>query len=163
MTPTNKRVEAVVIDASIAVAVSAKEVDKVQTASATVEHYHKEQCLFFAPGAIVSESLYVLCKQLEKGRLSERVHSLAIDNLAEFLAPILSSTQGDKSLVRRAEEIRGIYSCRRTTDGIYIALAEQLAATYETVLLTFDEGMVNQAAQCAPTVKVHLLPVLPNP
>ena len=163
MTPTNKPVEAIILDASVAVAVSAKETDKVQIAQETIQYYTDQQCLFFAPGVLVSESLYVLCKKVETGKLSAEDHIEAINDLADFLLPILSSTQGDKSLIKRADEIRGEYSCRRSADGLYIALAEELAAIYETVVLTFDEDMVKQAARHAPTVKVQLLPILPNP
>ena len=66
---------------------------------------------------------------------------------------------GEGSLVLRAEEIRGSYSCRRSADGVYIALAEELTVIKPTVLLTFDEDMVKQALKNAPTVSVHLLTI----
>lgn len=40
-----------------------------------------------------------------------------------------------------------------------LALAEELAQSGAAELLTFDGGMVNQAAKNAPTVKINLLPV----
>jgi len=159
MIQTNKNVEAVVLDASVAVAVSAQESDKERAARDTMKYYSDRQCLFFAPGVIVSESLYVLCKQVDNGKITEQIHALAITKLEAFLAPVLPSTRGDKSLIKRATEIRGTYSCRRSADGLYIALAEQLSAIYETVILTFDEDMPKQAARNAPTVTVQLLPV----
>ena len=57
----------------------------------------------------------------------------------------------------RAEAIRAGYSCRRSADGIYIALAEQLTAVMPTTLLTFDQDMKSQAAKNAPTVTVVTL------
>ena len=57
----------------------------------------------------------------------------------------------------RANEIRASYSCRRTADGIYSALAEELTQTGPTELLTFDGDLPRQAARNAPTVKVRLL------
>jgi len=61
-------------------------------------------------------------------------------------------------LIARAEEIRGGYSCRRSADGLYIALAEELSQSVPTELLTFDEDLPKQAAKNAPAVKVNLLP-----
>lgn len=136
---------------------------KVRIAQDTIQFYTDRQCLFFAPGVIVSESLYVLCKQVESGEITAENHTEAVKDLADFLIPVLSSTQGDKSLIKRANEIRGTYSCRRSADGLYIALAEQLSAIYETIILTFDENMPKQAARHAPTVKVQLLPTSSNP
>jgi len=117
--------------------------------------------LFFAPSVIVSESLYVLCKKVERSKLTAEEHVSAIDELLVFLLPVLTSSRGEVSLLKRADEIRGTYSCRRSADGLYIALAEQLSPIYETVLLTFDEDMPKQAARHAPTVTVRLLPVSP--
>jgi predicted nucleic acid-binding protein len=60
-------------------------------------------------------------------------------------------------LLLRAEAIRGSYTCRRSADGVYIALAEALSATRPTVLLTLDEGIKRQAAANAPAVRVHIV------
>ncbi len=161
MTPTNKTVEAVVLDASVAVAVAAKESDKEPAVREALRFYSERNCLFFAPSVIVSESLYVLCKKVERSKLTAEEHVSAIDELLVFLLPVLTSSRGEVSLLKRADEIRGTYSCRRSADGLYIALAEQLSPIYETVLLTFDEDMPKQAARHAPTVTVRLLPVSP--
>jgi predicted nucleic acid-binding protein len=51
------------------------------------------------------------------------------------------------------------YGCSRSSDGLYIALAEELVNTYDTEIVTFDKGFINQAAKNAPTVKVNLLTI----
>lgn len=70
---------------------------------------------------------------------------------------ILPPPRGDASLITRAEEVRSGYGCSRSADGIYIALAEELARQGPTNLLTFDQDLENQAKQNAPTVSVHLI------
>jgi len=73
------------------------------------------------------------------------------------LSFIQPHSNGEIALVLRAEAIRGLNSCRRSADGLYMTLAEELAQTRPTVLLTFDEDMAKQAARNAPTVTVELL------
>lgn len=149
--------QAIVMDASVAVAISAKESDKEAQAEAALALYTAQGCDFFAPGALVSETLYVLCKKLEKGDLSGTDYAQSVEDFHSLLSFIQSPPQGEISLVLRAEEIRGDYACRRSTDSIYIALAEELTQVRPTVLLTFDEGMVKQAAKNASSVAVQLL------
>lgn len=103
---------AVVMDANVFIALSAREKAKLAVAEAALSAYAAKGWLFYAPGVIIAEALYVLCG----------------------------------------------YSCRRSADGIYIALAEELAQTRTTELLTFDTDLPKQAARNAPTVKVNLLP-----
>jgi predicted nucleic acid-binding protein len=81
------------------------------------------------------------------------------------MRPLLFVTQryhpppgGDVALLLRAEEISSGYSCLHTTDGFYIALAEELAKHGDAEFVTFDKGVVNVAAKNAPTVKINLLP-----
>jgi predicted nucleic acid-binding protein len=64
---------------------------------------------------------------------------------------------GDVALIQRAEQISNGYGCSRSADGIYIALAEELQQSVQTVILTFDQNMPNQAASKAPSVTVQLL------
>ncbi len=156
-TPTSSPAGAVVVDANISVAVTAKETDKQPQASARLAHYTALGYEFFAPGVLVSETLYVLCKKLEKATLTPATHAQALADFHTFLSFIQAPPNGEIALVLRAEEIRGNYTCRRSADGIYVALAEELSATRPTVLLTFDEDMVKQAARNAPTVTVELL------
>jgi predicted nucleic acid-binding protein len=148
---------ALVLDASVAVAVAAREADKEPKASAEIVSYSGGGYEFFAPGVLVAETLYVLCKKLENGVLTAADHSQAVQDFHIFMSGVLPSPFGDGALALRAEAVRGGYTCRRSADGIYIALAEALATTRPTVLLTFDEDMSRQAAKNAPTVTVHLL------
>jgi len=67
---------------------------------------------------------------------------------------------GDKSLIERAEEIRGAFGCSRSADGIYLALAEELNAAMSTELVTFDAGMLNQAARSSLRMLVVVLPTV---
>ena len=157
--PTNTQpVAAVVVDANIAIAICANEAGAVN-ASIAIDHYAKLKAEFFAPGAIIVETLYVLCGKLRDGILTGAEHSRAIQDFALFMRLVRSTPNGDGALVLRAEAVRGSYSCRRTSDGIYIALAEELASYRPTTLLTFDENMVKQTARTSPSVSVHLIAV----
>ena len=70
------------------------------------------------------------------------------------------STPGDESaLMKRAVEIRGTYACSRSSDGLYIAYAEELSKSRITEILTFDKGMKNQISNYAPTVTLNLLTI----
>ena len=126
-------------------------------ASARLAHYTALGYEFFAPGVLVSETLYVLCKKLEAGTLTLATHAQAITDFHTLLSFIQPPPNGEISLALRAEAIRGNYTCRRSADGFYIALAEELNASRPTVLLTFDEDMAKQAARNAPSVMVELL------
>jgi predicted nucleic acid-binding protein len=161
MTPKTKPIEIVVLDASVAVAICAREADKVIQAQMAMDEYSQDGTQFYSPNVFVSEVLYVLCKQVNKAKLTVETHKQSITDFEKFLLLLEPNPNGDYPLMRRAEEIRGDYACRRSADGLYIALAEQLSATYETVLLTFDEDMPKQAARHAPNVTVRLLPVTP--
>ena len=70
---------------------------------------------------------------------------------------IISTPDDETDLVKRAVEIREGYSCSRSSDGLYLAMAEDLAKTHTVELFTLDRGMINQAAKNAPTVKVRVL------
>ena len=67
----------------------------------------------------------------------------------DYMALIAVPNNGDASLLPRAEEIRSGYGCSRSADGLYIALAEELAKSGTAELLTFDKGTVNQVANNA--------------
>lgn len=81
----------------------------------------------------------------------------AIDVFADYLTGIELKPDGDASLLKRSVEIRDGYGCSRSSDSLYIALAEELGKTLEVELLTFDKGFTNQAAKNAPSVKINLL------
>ncbi len=156
-TPPSSPPPAVVLDASIAVAVTAKEATEPKV-SAEINRYLAGGYEFFAPGVIVAETLYVLCGKLENEKtLSPADHSKAVLGFHKLMGLLLPPPDGEISLVLRAEAIRGSYTCRRSADGLYIALAEWLTQTRPTVLLTLDVDMPKQAAKNAPTVKVQLI------
>jgi len=154
--PTNSP-GAVVIDANVVIAISAKEAGRDMAATAELTRYASLGYEWFAPGTIVSETLYILCGKLNSGILSPADYATAVQTFARTMNSILPPPGGDAGLVLRAEQIGGGYGCSRSADAIYIALAEQLALTRPTVLLTFDKGLPKQAAARAPTVSVHLL------
>lgn len=149
---------AVVTDASFLIAICAKETQTEAVALAEFSRYSGMDYEFFAPGVLISETLYVLCGKLMEGSLNTSDHAQAVIDLEALVSSILPPPSGEASLIRRAEAIRAGYSCRRSADGIYIALAEQLAQTRPTVLLTFDKDLLRQAARHAPNVTVKLLP-----
>ena len=156
--PTSNPAGAVVIDASIAVAIVAKEAGEPK-ASSEINRYLVSGSEFFAPGVLVSEALYVLCGKLDIGTLNAPDHAQAVLDFYNFLGFILPSPNGERSLILRAEAVRAAYACRRSADGIYIALAEELTTVRPTVLLTFDRDMRAQAARNAPRVNVQVLTI----
>ena len=148
---------AVVIDANVLIAVCAKEQNLHVQAEAALNDYATRGWLFYAPGVVVAETLYILCRKLQAGTLTTSEHDKAIKSFQVHMQGILPSPRGDASLITRAEEVRSGYGCSRSADGIYIALAEDLSKTGPTKLLTFDQDLENQVKQNAPTVSVHLI------
>ena len=135
----------------------AKEIDKIQTAESAFKNYTKQDSEFFAPSVLVAEVIFVLCQKLADGSLTQIEYDEAIDIFGDYLKGIELSPNGEASLLKRAVEIRVGYGCSRSSDSLYLALAEELAATYDTEIVTFDKGFINQAAKNAPTVKINLL------
>lgn len=150
---------AVVPDANILVALCSNEQFTFSIAEQAFEKYVQEGWDFFAPNIIVAEVLYVLCQKPAQGILTETEHKQSVELFINYMIAIALPEGGDSSLVKRAEEIRVSYGCSRSSDGFYIALAEELTKTRRTELLTFDKGMINQAAKNASTVIVTLLPI----
>ncbi len=148
---------AVTIDANVMIAISSREAGHDAVATAELGRYASLGYEWFAPGTIISETLYILCGKLNSGILSPADYATAVQTFARTMNSVLPPPTGDAALVLRAEQIGSGYGCSRSADGIYIALAEQLAQTQPTVLLTFDKGLPKQAAMHAPTVMVHLL------
>ena len=150
---------AVVPDANVLIGLCARETDKYQTAKTAFGDYIKKGYEFFAPNVIVGEVVFVLCQKFADGSLTQLEYEAAVNELKNYLGFIELTPNGETSLIKRAVEIRDGYGCSRSSDAFYIALAEELAKTYDTELLTFDKGFVNQAAKNAPTVKINLLPI----
>lgn len=148
---------AVVIDGSVAIAISASETGRDQKASAELVRYATADYAFYAPGVIVAETLYVLCGKLQQGLLTLAEHAQAVSDFQTLMTKILPPPSGEAAIILRAEAMRSGYGCSRSADGIYIALAEELTKSMPTVVLTFDQSMGKQAASHAPTVNVELL------
>lgn len=149
---------AVVLDATIAVAIASKESTTQANANAEVNRYLTQGYDFYAPGVLVSETLFALCRMRDSDNsLTAIEHAQAVADFNTMLSFVLPSPQGDFSLVLRADAIRGSYTCYRSTDALYIALAEHLSATRPTILLTLDDGIKNQAISNAPNVTVHVV------
>ncbi len=155
--------DAVVIDANVLIASCAREATKLSQAEVVINEYAMNGVLFYAPGALIAEVLYILCKKQQEGVLGEESYREAIENLQDQMQAFFPSPRGDSALIARAEEIRNGYGCSHSTDSIYIALAEELAKTNDVELLTFDKGLEKQVAKKAPSVRVRLLvPTLIN-
>jgi predicted nucleic acid-binding protein len=146
-----------IIDANVLIALCAKELDKYAVADAELTRRAQAGYVFYAPGVIVAECLYVLCKQLEVGSLSTADHAAAVADLCTYMGMILPPPGGDRTLVARAEQIRAGYGCSRSADGLYLALAEELTTSGSVELVTFDTHLPNQARVNAPSVSILLL------
>jgi predicted nucleic acid-binding protein len=155
--PTPTSAGAVVIDANVLVAICAKEPGE-PTAKAAFADYTAKNWAFYAPGAILTEVLFILCRKLHDGEIDAAKHEKAVEEFNDYMSAILPSPQGDIGFILRNEEIRQGYSCLHSADAFYIALAEELAKSGSAELLTFDKRLVNVVATNAPAVKVNLLP-----
>lgn len=155
----NLRAPAVVPDANILIALCSNEQLTFAAAEAAFEQYVRDGWEFFAPSIISAEVLYVLCQKAVQGILTEAEYKQSVELFINYMIAIAPPDVGDSSLIKRAEEIRDGYGCSRSSDGFYIALAEELAKTRTTELLTFDKGFINQAAKNAPTITVTLLSI----
>jgi len=145
---------AVVTDANILISVCSKEPTAASVKTA-LENYAKNGWEFFAPNNIVAEVLYILCQKLQNNLLTPKSYDEAIENFQDQMK--ITQTPDDTQIIKRAKEIQKGYGCSRSADSIYIALAEDLAKSRIVELLTFDKGMINQAAKTAPTVTVKVL------
>ncbi len=155
--PTPSKSGAVVIDANILVSICSKE-PSYQTAENALADYAAKNWAFYAPGAILTEVLFILCKKLQDGLLTALEHEEAVKTFNDYMKEIHPSPQGDIRFILRNEQIRQGYSCLHSADAFYIALAEDLARSGPAEFVTFDKRVVNVVANNAPTVKVTVLP-----
>jgi hypothetical protein len=81
-----------------------------------------------------------------------------VTNLITIMGQIKPPPTGDRTLVKRAEEIRGSLACTRSADGIYLALAEELHKVACTEVVTFDGAMKAQSTTCSLACQVVVLP-----
>ena len=147
------------IDASVVIAICAKETGREAIALAQLSIYSSQGYEFYAPGVVVSEAHYVLCGKEQNGTLTAADYAKAVLELESIASGCLPPPKGEGTLVVRSAEIRDGYGCSRSADSIYIALAEALTLERPTVLLTFDKGLPNHAEANAPTVVVKVLTV----
>ena len=153
----------VVIDATVVIALCTNEPDKVANADAKIKEYAGKGCKFYAPGVIVGECLYVFCNKLADGKITLAEHTSALTAFIKFMAIVDPPPSGDKALIKRAEEIRRGLACRRSADGIYLALAEELDKAAATEVVTFDSGMSSQATASSLSPPVVVLPTILPP
>jgi predicted nucleic acid-binding protein len=150
----------VVIDASVVIAVCAKEADKLANAEAKLKEYSVSGCHFYAPGVLIAECLFVFCRKLNDGVFSSADHGAAVLAFTKMIALINPPPNGDSHLIKRAEQIRSSLGCSRSADGIYLALAEELSEASSTEVVTFDPGMQSQASASSLAPAVVVLPVV---
>lgn len=148
-----------VIDANVVIAVVAKEAGKQSLATSALAEYARQGAVFYAPGGLLMETLYVLCQKEQKGSLTSKEYGVAIRRFFTLMRDVQPPPQGERSLIPLAERIRSGFGCSRSADSLYIALAEQLSQMQTTRLLTFDKDLPNQVARNAPGVNVHLLTI----
>ena len=147
---------AVVVDSNVLISLCSKETSH-STAAQALADYASKSWGFYAPGVIVAEVLFVLCRKLSDGNLSAAAYDEAIEMLKDHLSVMLPPPRGDAALLQRAREMQTGYSCLHSADCLYVALAEELTASGGAEFLTFDKRVVKLAAKNAPTVKVNLL------
>ncbi len=153
MPPTTK---IAIPDANVFIALCAKE-PKQSKAEKALKDYANDGWEFYAPNIIVAEVLYILCQKHQGGTLTDKAYEEAVENFQDQMKAV--KTISDADLIKRSFEIQQSYGCSRSADSIYIALAEHLAKSSTVEIVTFDGGLVNQAAKNAPSVKVNVLPV----
>ena len=136
----------VVLDASAAVAYAAKEPGRFGHIASHLAANRAAARDLFAPGLIVGESLYVLCKKLAKGQFDATAHTAAVAALVKLMAGVRPPPGGDASLIAPAARLAAGYTCAKSNDFVYLALAEQLVAAGEVVeVVTFDDDQAKRA------------------
>ena len=108
----------VVTDANVMIALCAQEADKYSVAKSIIEQYANNGAVFYAPGVIVAETLFALCRRLADGLLTPAEHAQAVQSFRVRMQAVLPPPQGDAILISRAEQIRGAYGCSHSADGI---------------------------------------------
>ena len=148
----------VILDASFVIGVCAREPKKYALAQAELSMRITDGCPLHAPHLLIMEATYVLCGKQQSGELTQSEHTAAVANLGLLSTTIIFPEKGDMSLLVRAEQLREGYGCSRSADCFYIALAEHLALSGTSELITFDAGQQRQTA-ASPGVVVTLLEV----
>ncbi|MCW3053085.1 MAG: hypothetical protein JWN14_2255 [Chthonomonadales bacterium] len=99
---------ALVIDANVAIALAAKETDKEAKALAELVRYAQLGYVWYAPGVIIAEALYILCGKRQRGELSAADYATAILGFQTTMTTISPPPNGDRALIARAEKIGDI-------------------------------------------------------
>ncbi len=137
---------AAVLDASAMVAYCCQEAGRDAAVRQYLDGAAAAKRPIYSPGAIVSESLFVFCKKRATGELDADGHAAAGRALATAMRLVFPPPDGEGSLVEPAAKFAAGYTCTKTTDSLYLSLAEQLAARGEVVeVVTFDEDQAKRA------------------
>lgn len=149
--------DATVLDANVLIAICCKEESTYEAAETVFRAYAEDGRSFFAPNVIVAEVLFVLCRKLVDGVLTEAEHALATKVFESLMSAVTTPETGDSELIAKAHEIRGSFGCSRMSDSLYIAYASELASQQTVEMLTFDKGLVNHAETYSSSLTVRLL------
>jgi predicted nucleic acid-binding protein len=101
-TPPTSSLAYIVIDASFAIAHCAREPSRYAKTKAYLEFHAQNGSEFFAPGVLVSESLFVFCKKLESGSLTATEHANAVKSFEVLMSAISPAPNGEASLIVRS-------------------------------------------------------------
>jgi predicted nucleic acid-binding protein len=107
--------------------------DKYRTAKDALEDAAINGVAFFAPDILIAEVLFILCNKYQNGLLTDTQYQDAIEDFRDQMSVIFPAPDGETSLITRAVEIRNGYGCSRSSDSIYIALAEELEKTFMAI------------------------------
>lgn len=146
-----------VIDASVVVALCCREPGRYDVARKLLSRLATDGTEFYAPSVIVAEGLHTLCQKQNVGVLTPQEHVAAVQSLRTRMKSILPPPHGDVSLIERAERLREGFGCSRSSDALYIALAERMGQQGQTELITFDRELQRQVQRNAVAVNVCVL------
>jgi len=155
--PQASKPPAVILDASFLIGYCAKEANKFVPAQQELLQYAQSGWHLFAPGVLMAEVLFVLCRKAQDAILTPSEHAQAVASFAAIMKAVHPPPRGDTALIPRAEAIRAGFGCARANDSFYLALAEELAVDRQVELVTFDDGWENQAKANSPGLKVRVL------
>lgn len=147
----------VVIDASFMIGICARERDKHDQARTLLEEYQDSHCRLYAPGVMLTECCFVLCKKKRDGEIGAADHTLAVESLIMSMKGVSPTPCNESDLIRRADFFAEPYGCNFVNDSMYLALAEYLSLSGPTDLLTFDKKMHDRATNLAPAIRSRLL------
>ena len=88
---------AVVVDSNVLISIYSKETSHSIAGQALADHAAKGSA-FYAPGVVVAEVLFVLCRKLSDGTLIASAYDEAIDILKDYLAVMLQPAAWRHSL-----------------------------------------------------------------